>query len=704
MLKTNNFYIIVIALVSLITVHFSYGLQILDPTNIDWLLSAYHDWGSHYLGWAFYRDEPWTFPVGEITRYNFPNGTNIGFTDSIPLLAVIFKPFSSILPEDFQYFGFWILSCYFILGIYCFKLFKLFKVSSLYILIAVLFIILNPVLIFRSLHPALCAQWVIVASFYYFLISTQSDNADSINKKQILIFALTALMTPYLTAIIGIFNILLPIKSYFLDKSISKKMLFVYPIVSVLSVLTLWYLLGMIGIGESVNLASSDSFNLMSFNLNSFFDSYGYFSKFLPKMGMVSDKQYEGFAYLGLGMIILGCFSLLWFGFRTLKDFKLIKSIDKKYLILFIACFLLSLFAITNHISFNERILFKYPLPSIVEKICYTFRATGRFIWPMYYLIFIFSLLIFYKAKLSSTLKYLILMALLILQCYDTQDLFKSNSLKIGLKKTFETKLSDKEWMTVFKNFDEIITYPPFNTSILSPLDYQDFCFLALKSRKPITNGYVARIDALKSQDYMSKISQNLRNATIEENQLFITTPKFIQDFNVLIVKNRVVLKMIDGYILIYSKNKNVDFDIKDNKAYVDSLIKNATQNDIKVESGNLIDTDEIKFYVENFNFDNNVIQIEGWAFIKNSKDNSKDSLSLILNEKGNYYKVSANMSQRSDITNTYKTGKLDNSGFKTTLIGDKLKSGNYQIFIAIKDEKGNVKYAKTDKSVEIKN
>lgn len=704
MFKKERYNYLIILLISVIAFHFSHGLDKLDPTNINWLMSTYHDWGTHYLGWAFYRNDPWTFPIGEIQSYNYPNGTNIGFTDSIPLLAILLKPFTSILPEDFQYFGFWLFLSSFLTGLYAFKIFKLFNVSSLYAFIAVVFFVLNPVLLFRSLHPALCAQWIIIASFYYYLIRTESTTANSVNKKQILIFAVSALISPYLTAIIGIFNILLPVKSYFFDKSISKKMLFIHPFISILSVLIIWYILGMIGIGESVNLASSDSYNLMSFNLNSFFDSYGYFSKFLPKLGMVSDKQYEGFAYLGLGMILLVFFTLLSLGFKTLKDFKFLKTIEKKYLILFIACFLLSLFAITNHISLNEKILFKFSLPNSIEKICYTFRATGRFIWPMYYLIFLFSLLIFYKTKVASGLKYLILITLLILQCYDTQDLFKSNSLRTGPKKTFETKLSDNEWKNVFQNFDEIITYPPFNTSILTPLDYQDFCFLALKSEKPITNGYVARVDAQKSQEFTSKISQNLRNAIIQENQLFITTPQFIQDFNVLIAKNKVVIKMIDGYILVYSKSKKIDISTKDDNAYIASLVKDATQNDIQISTGNLIDTDEIKFYVENFNFDNNVLQVEGWAFIKNSKDNSKDSLFVILNEEARYYKIPANMLQRSDITSTYKTGKLDNSGFKTTFIGDKLENGNYKIFVGIKNEKGDLKYAKTDKSIKINN
>ena len=71
--------------------HICYGLDVILPSNINWLMSAYHDWGQHYLGWAYFKNEPWHFPIGHIENFNYPAGTNIGYTDSIPLLALFFK-------------------------------------------------------------------------------------------------------------------------------------------------------------------------------------------------------------------------------------------------------------------------------------------------------------------------------------------------------------------------------------------------------------------------------------------------------------------------------------------------------------------------------------------------------------------------------------------------------------------------------------
>jgi Family of unknown function (DUF6311) len=83
-----------------------YGLAILNPANIAWLLHS--DPAQHYLGFAFFRRTPWGFPFGLIPTLGAPGGSAIVYTDSIPLLAIPFKMLSPWLPEDFQYFGWWL--------------------------------------------------------------------------------------------------------------------------------------------------------------------------------------------------------------------------------------------------------------------------------------------------------------------------------------------------------------------------------------------------------------------------------------------------------------------------------------------------------------------------------------------------------------------------------------------------------------------
>src|SRR5215831_10331388 len=84
----------------------AYGTAPLNPSNNVWLQRG--DRVHPVLGWYFYRNEPWHFPLGLLNDYARPFQISIGFTDSIPLFAFIFKLFSPWLSETFQYFGLWL--------------------------------------------------------------------------------------------------------------------------------------------------------------------------------------------------------------------------------------------------------------------------------------------------------------------------------------------------------------------------------------------------------------------------------------------------------------------------------------------------------------------------------------------------------------------------------------------------------------------
>lgn len=105
-----------ITLIAIIIFCALYGIHILNPTYVDWLLKG-GDLTQHYLGWKAYRNSEWTFPIGYMNMLTYPNAVSVIFTDSIPIFAVIFKVFSSILPDNFQYFGMWGLICFILQGL-----------------------------------------------------------------------------------------------------------------------------------------------------------------------------------------------------------------------------------------------------------------------------------------------------------------------------------------------------------------------------------------------------------------------------------------------------------------------------------------------------------------------------------------------------------------------------------------------------------
>lgn len=95
-----------------------FGVRVLDVTYDAWLLQGtaqggfFQDLTQHYMGWLYLRESDWSFPLGLIENLSYPDKISIIYMDSIPVFALLFKLFSPILPETFQYFGWWGASCF----------------------------------------------------------------------------------------------------------------------------------------------------------------------------------------------------------------------------------------------------------------------------------------------------------------------------------------------------------------------------------------------------------------------------------------------------------------------------------------------------------------------------------------------------------------------------------------------------------------
>ena len=95
-----------------------YGVRVLDPTSVDWILNnPSPDPAQHYLGWELFRRSPVHLPyIGANYNAVYPFRTSVLFTDSLPLAALLFKLLGGILPTRLQYFGWWGLFCYMMQG------------------------------------------------------------------------------------------------------------------------------------------------------------------------------------------------------------------------------------------------------------------------------------------------------------------------------------------------------------------------------------------------------------------------------------------------------------------------------------------------------------------------------------------------------------------------------------------------------------
>ena len=169
-----------------------YGVRVLDPTCVDWILNnASPDPAQHYLGWVFYRRSGWHLPyLGANYSAIYPYRTSILYTDSIPLLAVLGKLLGGVLPARFQYLGLWGLFCYAMQGGLAQALIA--RVSGVRpgdtaknwaSVLGAGVLVLFPALNIRMFaHTALAANWLVLLALWLWLCAEQSENRPTAAK------------------------------------------------------------------------------------------------------------------------------------------------------------------------------------------------------------------------------------------------------------------------------------------------------------------------------------------------------------------------------------------------------------------------------------------------------------------------------------------------------------------------------------------
>ena len=700
--KSNRIFIA--AFIGLIFFHLFYGLQTLNPTNISWLLTVKHDWGTHYLGWHFFKNEAWHFPLGEVQNYFAPLGTNIGFTDSIPLVALFFKLFAPILPEDFQYFGWWFLLCYFLTAYFTLLLLRLFKLKPIIILLGVILVTGNPVLVYRGLHPSLCAQWLLIACLYFYFIDTRFVKPLKFLNYQLLLLALSALITPYLCFMVLGFSICTAIKYSVVEKSITKLNFAVYLFLSVALLLVLWWALGIFSFNSKEDISVAGGYGLYGMNLNSLYNSDGY-SSFLPQLKQVSSRQYEGYMYLGLGMILL--IALLFATNIVSLVSKKVQPVsfwskNKQHLPLFVLMLLFALFSITHVVTFNSKTLFTIPLPIKLIQVGDIFRASARFFWPIYYLLFLFLLVKMANAKMGEQLKMILLSLIVLIQLYDIKLFFNNHKLTYG---TYNPPIENANWTELMKNFDRIVFYPPFETNYKESMDYQYFCYLAAKLNKPINIGYVSRLDNAAAAKYKDSLLNALIDGELAEENLYITTVPFVKNFY------GATLNILDGYCYFFSdKIKELGLlNLSDelNKTFqktVDSVsaIMNQRISFSEASITTPLSEKKIHYQIEGLTQKKKYIFIKGWAFKEETQNNKGDSVFITLTSPLKSYIAAVSVVLRQDVTEYFKKTYLNDAGFSTAIYKTMVQKGVYKLGLLIKDAIGNKLNEYTDQVITV--
>jgi len=444
--KINYFLILISFILGFFITFIILGFSKLSPTNIDWISS--YDAKSDFLALKFFLDDKWRFPLG--LNPNYGEITNsIVFSGAVPLLSFISKLFKAFLPNNFHFFSFWIILCISLQFYYANKIFYLITKNKTFSFLCGLFFLLIPILYYRmSIHLSLSAHWIILGYFYY---EFNKNNYTELYK--ITLIVLSSLVHFYITIMLLIIRLVFSVSTYFENKNL--KNFFNSNFILIIILVFFMFVSGYFVLPSTDTLGYG--YGIYKTNLLSFFDPIPYgsdqnWSVFIPNINNQAG-EHEGFAYLGLGGIILALILLIYL-FKNPKEI----LNNKKYISLSAILFLISL---SNNISFGQTELINISLPKFIYAALSIIRASGRFIWPIYYLLIIFSLIAFFKLKIK--IKYLVI--ILLIQLIDISYLFKESLFKSLDKHYLVNKnIILEESKLKFKN--AITTYSSDNSNI----------------------------------------------------------------------------------------------------------------------------------------------------------------------------------------------------------------------------------------------
>ena len=397
----------------------------------------------------------------------------------------------------------WIFICFSLQYYFGHKIIYHLTKNNLYSVISSIFFLFSPILIYRlNLHLSLCAHWLILASIYLDL----NHNQKNILFKKIFLIVVSSLIHFYFTIMLIFMNIFF---SFFNNKTKFSKNFFKENLLIFFFLIISMYSVGYFHIPASDALGFG--FGYYKSNFLSLLDpSHSIkevsWSIIIPDI-YNSTGEKEGFAYLGLGILCMFIY-IITKSFKNLKKLKL----NYKY---FTLCLFLFLLAISNNISLGSIDLLSLNLPNILYAPLSVFRASGRFIWPVYYIIVIF---IIYKLYLIEKKNYVFFVTLfLIVQFFDFSKPLYENFVKE--KKIYNSDLNDPIWSFISKNFKNISTTNISNRSI----SFGRISEFLINNNFNSTNYFrLGRYNREAASNYRSKFIKDIMDKKIDKDNAYI--------------------------------------------------------------------------------------------------------------------------------------------------------------------------------------
>lgn len=459
--------------------------QFADPTYIDWMIEG--DWMGELFGWLFVRTAPWGIPFAQAPDLVWPQGSSAALTEALPSVSVVGKLLSPFFGDRMQLFGLWMVGGVMGTGVagvlVCRPWFK----DTASLVLAGCLMVMNPVVSTRYGHPPFFCFWIITGLVGACLWPVPDrDAARRIARVTLGLGFFACATTSYVAVMSSVLVGASLARLVLIERHFKPAEGAAWLVAGPTASLTALWLFGFIAGVQSApmkNLAI-EGFGQFSADLLTFVNP-SIWSRFLPAIA-TQHRQYEGFAYLGLGTLLLLVFRLV-----ALVKYRPTRAQLISFIPLGIAISLMAFYATSNRVTIAGQLVADLssfyaklgPWPSV-------FRSSGRFTWPLFAFLTMVAALSVVRLK-TLWVRQFILGAGVLVQLVD----FDPTKTPLHAPMPPFHAYTDPTWKLLQGNYKHIIMHPvqiqwacPFDHRLVAKLSWE-----AVLQGLTINSGHVGR-------------------------------------------------------------------------------------------------------------------------------------------------------------------------------------------------------------------
>ena len=474
------------------------GPASLDVGNIGWL--DLDDRAMHTLGWFFYRLSPWSWPPGA-SQYGLELGNSIALVDGLPLFAIPFKALSAWLPETFQYWGWWHLTCFVLQALFAVLIAHHLGLNRILQLAATIFCIIQPAFLARlDVHMALSGHWVILAAIYLYV----RKPAPPLWAWPLLLATVSAIHGYLLVMVFAVWFAALVQRLWL--RSVPPHRLALEALIGIAAIVaTLWFCgVLMAGSYESFGFGRWRMNILGPFNPD-------FWSLSLPRVS-TDPEEWEGANFVGIGIGVLMLLALL-------SANRVSRLFSARWAPIAIVAVAMAIFALSNKVAFGSIELFTVPLPDWLMRFLTTFRSSGRFFWPLGYLI-IFAVLVLCARRFKPAWATAIVLTLALAQIYDEQRGWRGmiiDAARTGERTAFRTYLHSPAWDALAPHYNRVRALPIQNNTPL----WRDLSWFAFRNHLQTATVSLGRIDPKVEASERARGIEIVRTGSYDDGAIY---------------------------------------------------------------------------------------------------------------------------------------------------------------------------------------